>query len=154
MEKIKKLWAWLNGKKATIGLILGYALTRLTHYGVQVPEEVVMVVDLVFGLGLTHKAVKAVPRKAPALLLAAFGLAGGTSCTTSPQSAPQIPLAPVYQAGSPVVINVNVKSDSTKQDIERTGSDARGDVGASGEQDQTPTVDVKPTTTVEGIPLK
>lgn len=150
MEKLKKLWKYLNGKKAMIGLVLGYAITRLSHYGVAVPEEVTVLFDIVFGLGLTHKAAKVLPKKVVVAALALFGV----SCTTSPQSAPQIPLAPVYQAGSPVVVNVNVKSDSTKQDIERTGADARGDVGASGEQDQTPTVDVKPTTTVEGLPIK
>lgn len=84
-----------------------------------------------------------------ALVVCSFLLCAG--CASSPQSAPQIPLAPVYQAGSPVVVNVIAGSCGGEQtgtakspkppsiSVSRVGHDARGDVGAEGEQTAAPT---------------
>lgn len=143
---MKKVWDWFNGNKTYIAVILSVVISVLGRRGVEIPLWVYDVTDGILGLGLAHKAVKAVgPAIAgkAAALLAFLGLTA--ACTTSPQSQPQIPLAPVYQAGSPVTLTINLKSDSAKTSTTRQGSDARGDVGASGEQENEPSVDVTPT---------
>lgn len=93
----------------------------------------------------------------PVLAVCAFLLV--TGCASSPQSAPQIPLAPVYQAGSPVVVNVIHGSDCPEGTakspgkpggitISRVGHDARGNVDSSGAQTATPTQETTTETTV------
>lgn len=77
---MKKLWDWFNGNKTWIAVICAVVLSVLDRRGVEVPPWIFDVTDGILGLGLAHKAVKAVGPKAVAVaapvLLALVALVG------------------------------------------------------------------------------
>lgn len=83
-------------------------------------------------------------------LVAALGLLAG--CQSGSQQAPQIPVAPVYQAGSPVTLTVVIRSDDGKVTAAGGKFDADGDVGAQGEQGSDQAQDIKPDVTIPITP--
>lgn len=79
-------------------------------------------------------------------MLLSLGLLAG--CQSGSQQAPQIPVAPVYQAGSPVTLTVVIRSDDGKVTAAGGKFDADGDVGAQGEQGADQAQDIKPDVTI------
>ncbi len=82
-------------------------------------------------------------------LVMLLGLAG---CQSGSQQAPQIPIAPVHMAGSPVTLTVVIRSDDGKVSASGGKFDADGDVGADGNQESTPIQDIKPDVTIPVTP--
>lgn len=152
MKTLKLIWTKLNGHKIQIGMILTLVVSALSRRGVEIPPWVFDVADIVLGGGLVHRGVKTVGPKIAKVSagLLAFVLA---SCTTAAPSAPQPAVAPVNQAGSPVTVNVNVRSNDVKA-TENDKQDASGAVSTKGgTQEADATTDVKPETNAT-VPVK
>jgi hypothetical protein len=60
---MRKIWVWVNGNKTMIGVVLSVVVSVLSRRGVEVPTWIFDITDGVLGLGLAHKAVKAVGAK-------------------------------------------------------------------------------------------
>lgn len=60
MQFLKGLWARLDGKKTVIGAVIVVILARLKDRGIEIDPLVLDIADAIFGLGLAHKAAKAV----------------------------------------------------------------------------------------------
>lgn len=128
-----KFWKWLNGNKTMIGVVATVVLSILHRRGIDVPDWTFDITDGILGLGLAHKVLKvATPAKAAVASLMALVLAG---CTTAAPEAPQPASAPVNQAGSPVVVNVNIRASDVKTETTKQ-TDASGAVSTkAGVQD-------------------
>lgn len=59
MDKIKQLWNKVNGHKTNIGSFLVTVYTLATNAGLlEYNADVLTVLAIVFGVGVSHKAVK------------------------------------------------------------------------------------------------
>ena len=84
-----KIWNWLNGNKTWIAVILSVVVSVLGRRGVEIPAWVFDATDGILGLGLAHKAVKAVGPKAATVVVSLLAALALTGCATSPQTADQ-----------------------------------------------------------------
>ena len=56
-----KIWGWLNGNKTTIGLVLGYLLSKQWFdnlVGSDVVDALNWIAVTFIGVGIAHKAIK------------------------------------------------------------------------------------------------
>ena len=139
-------------------------LTRPSQRVLEAEQRASDAVEKTRGTKRAKRIAKEISVAVGAAVLAA--VAGG--CTTANPQAPQIPLAPVYQAGSPVVVIIAppdlsaVVAEGKKNagtasiHVEEVGHNAKGDVGAQGTQETSATTDTKTDAKadVSGIPGK
>ena len=147
-----KLWNWINGHKTQIAVVLSVVLSVLGRRGIEVPPWVFDVTDGILGLGLAHKAVKVLPKKAAAaaavLALAALVL---PACQGLASALGQTPTAtaPVFNG-----IGINALPGSEVW-IDGANPDNSGAVGASGtasqENEQRQVTQIDPGAVAKGI---
>ena len=144
--------SWLNGKKTAIAVVLSLAVAALARYGIVVPAELVTAIDVLLGLGIVHKTVKALPHKAPAAVPLFVGLALALGACAAP-TASQGTAGQGGSTGSAPVVCIYIGSDNgavTVTSAPTAAPSAASDASSS----QTATNDIKPDVTIPagGLP--